>query len=361
MKRTVLAIVTALLILTGCHDKLDLTEFEDQKGTTGTIGDTVYIKLSPDWTGFNKPHSILIGNDVFAYVTDTDNDRIVMLDLNGEIIGTRTVKRPTAIAQDYQLNLLVCAEKDTVLNGTLNTISVVYKIDMVEGLHDISTAPMSIVLPRPDAAITQQDLRVTYTGVTAFFDNTFHVSRTGPNNNTLVSPDNSILMFFKKELPDGTKADTLVGRIPMLDPMGTGLMSATYVSSMVSFSRRNVDFIMTMTGDNNFKVQWLTFVVSDLGSAYQNKLAAEGSDLMSAGTFEMPVGITLDNVGNIFVIDAAKDSLFKFNSFGDEMESFGGPDIFANPHGVAHHNQVLYIADTDNNRIKRFQLSTDLE
>ena len=81
---------------------------------------------------------------------------------------------------------------------------------------------------------------------------------------------------------------------------------------------------------------------------------------MIPSRFEQPEGSAIDNFGNIYIADAGKDSVYKFNTFGDELESFGGPDIFNQPHGVAHFNNTLYVADTGNNRILRFSLSTDL-
>ena len=43
------------------------------------------------------------------------------------------------------------------------------------------------------------------------------------------------------------------------------------------------------------------------------------------------------------------------------MESFGGPEIFSSPHAVAYFDKTIYVADTDNNRILRFILSTDID
>ena len=58
--------------------------------------------------------------------------------------------------------------------------------------------------------------------------------------------------------------------------------------------------------------------------------------------------------------DAGKDSVYKFNPRGDLLIGFGGPDLFIKPHSVAFFNNTLYVADTENNRILRFILSTDL-
>ena len=81
---------------------------------------------------------------------------------------------------------------------------------------------------------------------------------------------------------------------------------------------------------------------------------------MTPGYFKNPEGATVDNAGNIYIADAETDSVFKFNSFGDLLISFGGPEKFSNPFGVAFFDKTLYVADTGNDRIVRFILSTDL-
>ena len=93
-------------------------EFPIQTLPTGNvnrnIGDTVYVQQNPDWTGFNHPQDIIIGNEPFVYVADTYNNRIVMLDIGGRILGySQTIKNPVAIAEDKRLQLIVCAEFDT--------------------------------------------------------------------------------------------------------------------------------------------------------------------------------------------------------------------------------------------------------
>ncbi|MBL4710361.1 MAG: hypothetical protein JKY48_18175, partial [Flavobacteriales bacterium] len=45
--------------------------------------------------------------------------------------------------------------------------------------------------------------------------------------------------------------------------------------------------------------------------------------------------------------------------------SFGGKGIgasqFNNPSSVAYRNEIVYVADTDNGRVLRFKLTTDIE
>ena len=67
----------------------------------------------------------------------------------------------------------------------------------------------------------------------------------------------------------------------------------------------------------------------------------------------------------IDVVDADFDSLFKFSAAGEELQSFGatgtGEKQFQQPHGVAFFDKTLYVADTGNDRIVRFRLSTDVD
>ncbi len=343
----------SLLICLSCADKLELPT--DTGGLGNIAGDTVYIQINPPWGGFNKPQDVYIGNEPFIYVADTDNNRIVMMNLAGTILGTREIKRPIEIAQDYQLNLIVCAEFDTLGQ----TFSAVYKIDLVSASHNIENAPVTRLLPRPNVA-SDLNTQIRYTGVAVFYDNSFYVARTGPNNSSVFNPDNSILIFQKKILNNGSKIDTLIGRLPSLEPTGTGILSTNNISSLTTFKRRNIDFIMTLTGNTSFKTQWLYYNYASETPGYETRLSPNSNQMMLPNRFLRPEGVTVDNSGNIYVADAGKDSIYKFNSFGDELQSFGGPSIFKEPYSVAFFDKTLYVADRGNNRILRFILSTDL-
>jgi len=177
----------------------------------------------------------------------------------------------------------------------------------------------------------------------------------------LIDPDNSVLIFIQKKLSDGNTTDSLVGRVALLDPLGTGIMSANRISSLTSYNERNYNIVTTLIGENSFKVQPLEYVSSPEYTGYVIANPPQASDLMTAGLFSQPEDAAIDNTGNIYVADAAKDSIYKFNSFGDLLISFGGEDQFNNPFSVAFFDKTLYVADTGNNRIVRFILSTDVQ
>lgn len=343
-------------LLFSCGDKLDINEVE-QVDTGGKFGDTVYIPVNPPWTGFNKPKDLLAGKDQFIYVADRDNDRVVMLNLDGEVMGQREIQQPVALAQDYRLNLLVCAEFDTTINNQPRTYSAVYKINLFEARHDMDAAKMKKILPRTSADL---DENISYSGAAVFYDNRYYIARTGPDN-PRINPDNSILHFEQKKMPDGTRKDTLIGRVPLLAPEGQGLMSANQISSITTFDRPIYDMIITLLGKNSFKTQALEYVSNPQFTGYQSKFSTEFADILEFNKFEAPDDAAVDFRGNIYVADAAKDSIYKFNSFGDELQSFGGSDVFDGPSAVGHYDRTLYVADTENDRILRFILSTDVE
>lgn len=348
-----------VLFYVGCTDKLDLDSFSSAPRESNVGGDTLYIQLNPIWTGFNKPQDIMVGREPFIYIADTENDRIVMMRLDGVALGVLPVKRPVAIAQDYELNLIVCAQFDTVLSGTTQTFPAVYKVDMVAGNHIIANAPVTRLLPRVGVA-DDFNTALKYTGAAVMYDNRIFITRTGPvNNNIFKLPDNSIL-YFERKTVNGVRKDTLIGRVPLIEPLGTGLLSANNLSSISTFQRRTQDLLVTITGENSFKTQWFSYIETQEFAGYVSKLQPGNADIMKVGFFGKPEDVTVDNSGNIFVVDSQKDSVFIFNSLGDEAQSFGGPAEFNAPQGIAFYDRTLYIADTGNNRILRFILSTDI-
>lgn len=356
----ILSIVT--LFILRCSDKFDLNNINAGNDNVNVVGDTVYIPINPPWTGFNKPQDVMVGREPFIYVADTENNRVVLLNLAGQSLGSRSIKHPVALAQDYRLNLIVVAQFDTVFEGITHTFSAVYKLDLVSVNHQINIAPITKLLPRP-ADLNRPNIE--YTGACVFANNTFYVSRKGPNNSGYGEQDidNSILIFIpKKFYINGAEGDTLIGRVDNIDPLGQGPVSAYDISSLTSFNNQSIDFIITLTGGTSFKANWLHYQVTPIEQKYVSNFSpASGTELVIPNRFTQPQGSALDNSGNIYIVDAVKDSVYKFNSFGDELNSFGGPDVFNQPYGVAHFDKTLYVADTGNNRILRFILSTEVQ
>jgi DNA-binding beta-propeller fold protein YncE len=346
----------AILFLSGCTEKFDTGELPLDVELPDFFGDTSYVQIGRQWDGFNNPHDVVVGFEPLIYVADTGNDRIVMLDIGGNVLGTsQTIPRPRALAQDRRLNLIVVAEHDTVVNGEQLSLAAIYKIDLFAAAHNIAEAPVRRVYTESVAR-----RRIEFTGVAALHDNRYYVTRRGPQNLSPVNPDNAVLWF--------TRDDRLMGQEawPNLLPEGTGLRAVNQPSAVATFpGRQTTDFVLAQTAtQSQFKVQWITFrTIGDFfqWESFLTPERDEGADLLTPGRFTQPEGIVVDNTGTIFVTDAARDSVYRFNNRGIERYSFGGPDTFYQPRGIAiDPNRTLYVADSGNNRIIRFRLSTDL-
>jgi hypothetical protein len=340
----------SILFTIRCGDKFDLGQLP-QEDVPATIGDTVYVQQQPVWTGFNAPEDILVGYEPLIYVCDTQNDRIVMLDLSGVVLGvSKRIKRPIAISQDRKLDLLVCGEFDTTINNRAVTYGAIYRIHLFESGHSIANARVDRIYFEPSKPNRR------FTGVATWFDNNYYATRVGPENTSPIDPDNAVMIFGRN--------DFFASPIANLKPNGTGLESISELSSITTLTSRSVDFIFTQTGTESlFKVQWIAYTVTSDFSFYQSKFSPsrDGNlDFLEIGRFKQPEDVTTDASGNIYVIDAGTDSLYKFNNKGKELQSFGGRQQFKNPKGVAWFDKTLYVCDTGNNRVVRFKLSTDI-
>ena len=329
------------------------------KGDVNTsLGDTVYVQQYPIWTGFNEPEDVIVGNEPFVYVADYGNNRVVMLELTGRVVGYSTyIKHPIAIAQDKRLQLIVCAEFDTLLPGNAaTTFGAVYRIDLPAVNHLISAATPRRVF------IELNDPSRRYTGIATILGNSYYLTRTGPKNElNRIDRDNAILGFASN--------DSLVTPITAgFSPDGSGLLSIHTVTGIATPpNSKNYDYAFCQIGASAlYKVQWIRLVAEGQTTNWVSKFytSADGAvDILKVNRFENPQGMTFDPSQNLFVVDAAKDSLIRFTSAGAEKYSFGGHGSgelqFDHPSGVAFHEKTLYVSDRNNNRIVRFKLSTD--
>jgi hypothetical protein len=345
----------------GCYgEQVDLTQFPINN-PPGRIGDTVYIPISPVLTGYNNPLDIYIGNEPLIYVADNGNNRVVQLDISGSVIGySNFILKPKKIAQDRNYDLLVIGSViDTIPPNILDTVDAVYRLKLQQNNGLISGVNPAIVF-KSNQPTPIPGNHGKFTGIAAFYNNYYLVLRAGPNNSNFIDPDNAIFMIDKYDhtFPVPT-------RLSGFEVNGQGLLSLIETSSITTFSGNANDFIYTETSSNvAFKIQWCIYDAID--EIYTPKFTPGSPvDLIKPGLVSQPQDITLDKFNNIYVVDSQKDSVYKFNSLGAlRSESFGGPGTgtsqFSGPMGIAFFDKTLYIADSGNNRILRFILSTDI-
>ena len=112
-------------------------------------------------------------------------------------------------------------------------------------------------------------------------------------------------------------------------------------------------------------------IVTEAGSKCVSVFSPEGEKIHSFGSkgtndgqFQFPSGVTVDNVGNIYVVDSINHRIHKLSSDGKFIQSVGtkgsGQLQFNNPMGVSFNpnNQKLYVCDQRNARVQ--VVNTDL-
>ena len=362
-----------------------------------------FIQLAPVWYGFNQPEDIMVGFDDLIYVADTKNNRIVQLDANGSVLGTISINNPVAIAQDRKLDLLVAARFDTIINNNKINLACIYRINLVKVNHKINLATAQPVVIHPNyilgRTLKSSDSTIYFTGISTLADNEYFIARRGNENTNITQSggtDNAVLWFNSKD-------KILTPLTTYLSALGSGKTSANKISSISSYAmppqRATVDarksFLLTLVGENNFRVQGVKYSsgredvaftsdpnldIIDTTLGHRFLYDENPKDEKIQGGFIEPEDVTYAaDRGFIFVVDSKKDSVYQFTSNGIEgiipptysketkniIVSFGGSGSgvkqFKNPKGIAYYqnDKILLVADTGNNRILRFKLSTD--
>lgn len=83
------------------------------------------------------------------------------------------------------------------------------------------------------------------------------------------------------------------------------------------------------------------------------------------GQFYYPQGITIDSDNNVYVADSLNHRIQKFNNNGTFLTQWGNNTTpgyqssadgeFSNPEDIASNGNYVYVADTDNHRIQKFE------
>jgi len=250
---------------------------------------------------------------------------------------------------------------------------------------------------RLDRSRTDNDELVEITGVSVLANNNIYVTRRGPRNRTgeAMAPDNTVLVY--SENIQGKMINT--SQIRALNPNNPSFLSGINIndiSTLVGPPQReslsqDLSFIIAQGApdeDIPYRVLWINAVETVDGLEYRPNSSLLARDtsraesfLYDANKFKNPTGIAFsaDARGHVFIVDSVTDSLYMFQSNGFEginpppgssqtkaiNVSFGGtgngPREFNNPSGVAYFDEIVYVADTGNNRIARYKLTTDFE
>ncbi|MDP1677892.1 MAG: hypothetical protein Q8L88_13625 [Bacteroidota bacterium] len=352
--------ILSALFFIGCQEKFDLSTLPKITDIV-TIGDTTYIEKS-SWGGiFNKPTSILYGQDQLIYVTDTYNNRIVMLNQAGQILSvSRKILHPISVAQDQRLDLLVGAE---TIEANGDTIGIVLRIKLVPFAHHLDVANMDTVWKEPARP------KRRFTGIGVILNDEFLIARDGPDNSSFVDPDARILRFRYRPDASGKKDSFITPLGELQSGAGSSITNINHPTNLATFPNSG-DFIVTQSSDGiQYAAIWMVFSKTADFEGWIPKYDPSNPDqrnidFVNPNRFQNAKGVGIDRIKrDIFIVDSQLDSISKFNSRGRlKSESFGTRTSgisLRGPSSVAVAENTLYVCDTQNNRIVLYRLSTN--
>jgi hypothetical protein len=400
-------LLAASTLLTGCNflfgsKKDDQVEDVLRQGAIdpNLVREVVgYVPILPIWGGFIHPTDVFVGYDEMVYVVENGgpNPGLHVLDLKGDRQNFIPIPGATKVTQDRRLITYVLGRSDTIVNGETFNLATVYVLTGT-GTRNPETI-RRLVHPRIDLSRNLTNFRgrfdeeVEFTGIATTHDNGFYLARRGPTNSLTATavPDNAILVFR----PDFSNN----GSVRNLNPTISSLRSTMGLAGITSFlappqlvfgMSNSMDFFLLQSDPRaEYKALWIRQIDNpETGISYIENSSMLNFDtsraerfLYEGFRFTNPTDICIapDETGYIFVIDAARDSLYQFTRLGFEgvnpppasgitkqvIASFGGrgagPFQFNEPKGVAYFRRVVYVADSGNGRILRYILSIDLE
>ena len=356
-----------------------------------------YVPVFPFIEGFSDPVQVLAGYDELLYVVDAGTDEIIAFDYAYNKLGTFKLKGVKAIAQDRRLNILAIADKDTIVGGVPMTLSAIYRLNLYDdktGKYGIQYAKIVNEIVHPlyfKTSISANDTNVVFNNIAVYADNSYIVTRDGPDNNPIKygGPDDAVLNFDENDQWTGQVVVTTIEgekRDYFREPFGITTLAQPPQSVSANNSK---DFVVTVLDKlTSLKVQYIRQTLGEQGVIYELRTDLVVGDtsradgfLYTPNKFEAPVGITFSGDGTnlIFVTDTTKDSVYVFTSTGLEgvspppffpstkyiKVSFGGygngPMNFNDPTSIAYINKYIYVCDRGNKRISRFILTKDLD
>jgi hypothetical protein len=347
-------ILSLLIILSGCGRKIKLPTNLPELG--GGALDTTYVPIEPNrpWVeaggiAFNHPQDIHLGFDGYIYIADTDNDRIVKLDQTGNFIDQYDgVKRPSSVSQDRLFRLLATGGNTIYKKGAQD-----------EDFLSIYTAP-DVYDPVPIVIIDTTDTGIVFIDTFRVDTLVTYYEAIAPNPR----PFSGYAIYYACDLTRSEITQFLfyepdsINNLGPAIPNGYELGKTAYPLGIFTY--------LTQTGFNLiFSQFYFMFPVQVLsGDNYSPVIPPTINSDIYWYDFGQAEDVAVDEYGNIFVVDSKKNSVSKFTQNGVHVLSFGtggsGEKQFQNPKGIAYANKIVYVADTGNNRILRFMLSTDI-
>jgi len=351
-----LGIALTLEYMTGCEKA---PELPPEVAASRTL-DTAYVEVAPSFGGFTNPQDVMVGRDQLLYVADThapingqDHGRVVMMNLAGFQLSERSILHPVSLGQDSRLDLLVGGE---IVASNGDTVGALFRIHLVSNSPD---SAHRLDLSRMDTVWTENaHPQRRFPGITVLPDNTWLAARAGTDNSSPIDPDARVVEFGP--------GDAFINFLPAFITGGQSPVSINIPTGIASIPPTN-DFVLTQSAQGvSYAALWMQYRQDPEFEGWVTKYDPTNPiDFFRVGRYVQPEAVTIDKGRrDIFIADAALDSVFKYNSRGVlKAESFGlagSGGVMKRPTGLAFFNRMLYVLDAQEGQVIRFILTTDI-
>jgi len=369
-----------LFVAFGCGKKMPLPTVDSSPESFGA-NDTSYTHLNLIWDaatiGYNPsnpmaPVDIAMGEDGYLFVADSANDRIITISQSGNLVthenldAIEPISTPLGVDIDSKLNLLIVNGTNTVYvwNQYLNNMGV---DSILTGINDEQNLIFSADAAKIDSVLGIHPFYIDDNESSKFQGIAFGPS---PDSTIFVTDkrDNRILELKIKfsgavKLNNGRIQPTFYGVFEKdIATYGSGAGTVDNPRGITVDENGNIYF--TQLG-GNFLVQKLTLQ----GVDYISQFTLYEDPIMDLNRFKGPFDVSLDKNENIFVIDSESGKAYKFFNKGNragQVASLGRKGLseatFNFPFSIViSENDVVYIADTGNHSIERYQFSVSEE
>ncbi len=346
----------SVLIAIGCGEK---TPFPSDLPAPVYGGiDTNYVQVTPIWTSangvdFRRPQDVYVGYDQTVYICDTDNDRVVQVDVDGSFLAEYPVVHPVSIAQDRGLDLLVVCGDHVVVHGSGDSVDSTKYGNAVFRRRFRSGSDFEKVW-QADSPYHSVPIQ----GGVRWVDAAFYGIAASP----FATKEYYLTDFWKGRIIAFTMDDQPAATYLQ---EGVGLGRTSFPTDLGVYTIAGQSYAALAQGAGNLGVQ--LFSLPNFTPLYSDADTLPALITFAARAYK---DIAVDELSNFYLLLDSPDPLlnvhnyfYKFNRRGELLLSFGtlgsGERQFRNPTGIAYLEGVIYIADRDNNRIVRYQLATD--
>lgn len=371
----ILSFIVILGMTTGCGRKMPLPAVESNPESFGA-NDTSYTHINPIWTasvlGYNAPNpmapmDLVIGADGYIFMADSANNRVVTLSPSGFVVTIQNLNKiapvhaPTGLAIDAKLNLLMVNGSDTIFvwNQYINNIGVDSVIEEIVDNHYIFSANQA----RIDSL----------TGIHPFYidgnpDTHFQGVAFGPSeDNVVFVTDNGNNRIIQLDIG-------YTGGVKLKNGFIHPTFGSAYAGDIVNYGSGagTVDNPQQITTDENGNIYFTqfggNFLVQKLekgSDTYFSSYTLYEDPIMDLNRFQMPYDLALGGNDAIFVMDTGSGQVYKFFNKGTragQLAPLGKKGlveaVFERALSVAvSDDEMVYVADTRNHQIRRFQFS----